>query len=44
LAAADLLSDSGFIEASDEEAYHPPRYGLLGIRWPYRPGPFVSDD
>jgi hypothetical protein len=40
----DLLLESGFVETSAEEAYHPPRYGLLGIRWPYRPGPSVTDD
>lgn len=40
----DLLSSSGFLEASPEHAYHPPRYGLLGIRWPFRPGPFTEDD
>jgi hypothetical protein len=39
-----LLPDSGFLEASAEEAYHPPRYGLLGTRFPFRYGPFVAGE
>lgn len=38
----DLLAASGFLEATDAEAYNPPGYGLLRIRWPYRDGPSVE--
>lgn len=40
----DLIAGSGLREASAEEAYHPPRYGLLGLRFPFRDGPSVSQD
>ncbi len=40
----DLLPGSGFREVSAEEGYHPPRYGILGLRFPYRAGPYVSHD
>ncbi len=38
----DLLPGTGFREVTPEEAYHPPRYGLLRTPWPYRDGPFVT--
>jgi hypothetical protein len=38
----DLVSQSGLSEISAEEAYHPPRYGLLALRHPFRSGPFVT--
>ena len=38
----DLLPGTGFREVTAEEAYHPPRYGILRTPWPYRDGPFVT--
>ena len=38
----DLLAASGFAEATPEEAYHPPRYGMLRIPFAYRGGPAVE--
>ncbi|MGB8965406.1 MAG: hypothetical protein WCB99_07180 [Candidatus Cybelea sp.] len=40
----DLLPGSGLREVSAEEGYHPPHYGILGLRFPYRPGAHVSQD
>lgn len=39
----DLLRASGLQEATAIEAYHPPRYGVLRLRFPYRQGPFVTE-
>jgi hypothetical protein len=39
----DLLDESGFVEATPEEAYHPPRYGILRLPWPLGTGPSAGD-
>jgi len=39
----DILPESGFAELSPEEAYHPPRYGLLGLPFPLGRGPSAGD-
>ncbi|MGB6414921.1 MAG: hypothetical protein WBD57_14945 [Candidatus Cybelea sp.] len=40
----DLLQQSGLLAATPEESYHPPRYGMLGVRHSFRSGSFVEDD
>ena len=39
----DLLAESGFVEATPEQAYHRPRYGTLALPHPFRSGPFVTE-
>jgi hypothetical protein len=38
----DLLAESGFAEATPQQAYHPPRYGILRLPYPLATGPSVG--
>jgi len=40
----DQLPESGLVELSPEQAYHPPRYGALRLPFPLGRGPFVAED